>query len=100
MGDWRFRSIWSAQDWPWIQAIQVVETAHHAVLPRGRLHAGRGSAHYARRRWLRRSKIDELPQLWNVLRGEMSLVGSRPVVPELAEEFEGDYMRLLEARPG
>lgn len=51
-------------------------------------------------RWLRRSKIDELPQLWNVLRGEMSLVGSRPVVPELAEEFEGDYMRLLEARPG
>jgi lipopolysaccharide/colanic/teichoic acid biosynthesis glycosyltransferase len=51
-------------------------------------------------RWLRWFKIDELPQLWNVIRGDMSLVGSRPVVPELAEEFESDYVRLLAARPG
>lgn len=51
-------------------------------------------------RWLRRYKIDELPQLWNVMRGDMSLVGSRPVVPELAEEFAIDYARLLAARPG
>jgi lipopolysaccharide/colanic/teichoic acid biosynthesis glycosyltransferase len=50
--------------------------------------------------WLRWSKIDELPQLWNVMRGDMSLVGSRPVIPELAEEFEADYVRLLAARPG
>jgi lipopolysaccharide/colanic/teichoic acid biosynthesis glycosyltransferase len=50
--------------------------------------------------WLRRLKIDELPQLWNVLRGDMSLVGSRPVVPELAEEFEANYVQLLVARPG
>jgi len=51
-------------------------------------------------RFLRKYKIDELPQLFNVLRGDMSFVGPRPEVKEYVQLFESDYKKLLRIRPG
>jgi exopolysaccharide biosynthesis polyprenyl glycosylphosphotransferase len=50
--------------------------------------------------WLRATSIDELPQLWNVLRGEMSIVGPRPPLPREVEDYDIWHRRRLSMKPG
>lgn len=51
-------------------------------------------------RHLRRWKLDEMPQLWNVARGDMSIVGPRPELPEWVERYQDEYHEILTVRPG
>ena len=74
----------------------------HAAPQQGSVIAGHGDVRvYPLGKLLRATKIDELPQLWNVLRGEMSIVGPRPEDPSIVEQhYDALGMQSLEVKPG
>jgi lipopolysaccharide/colanic/teichoic acid biosynthesis glycosyltransferase len=51
-------------------------------------------------RWLRTSSLDELPNFWNVVTGDMALVGPRPEIPEMLRYYHGDMRQKFSVRPG
>jgi len=83
------------------RVFQLVKLRTMRPGPGGAIITVRGDARVTRvGRILRRTKIDELPQLWNVLLGDMSLVGPRPELPQYVEQFKARYERILAIRPG
>jgi lipopolysaccharide/colanic/teichoic acid biosynthesis glycosyltransferase len=95
-GVWKLRSMYIDAD------------AHRAALLRDNQH-GTGGVTFKMRNdprvtplgnWLRRSSVDELPQLWNVLVGDMSLVGPRPPLPQEVARYTPAQLRRLAAKPG
>jgi lipopolysaccharide/colanic/teichoic acid biosynthesis glycosyltransferase len=85
------------------QGFQLLKFRTMTVAPeaeQGSFEAGRPQRVTSIGRWLRRSKADELPQLWNVLRGDMSLVGPRPEVRRWVDAYPGRWSFVLAVRPG
>ena len=76
------------------RSMKVIKSSDSTISVKGDLRITRFGA------FLRKYKIDELPELFNVLRGNMSIVGPRPDVSGYADKLEGEDVLILELRPG
>ena len=79
---YKFRSMWAGGPF----GPRITRAGDPRITPVGRI--------------LRRNKLDELPQLWNVLKGEMSLVGSRPQDPRYFAHYTAEQRRVFDNSPG
>ncbi len=83
------------------EAFSIIKLRTMAVCQKGALITASGDQRVTSvGRFLRKFKIDELPELWNIVRGEMSFVGPRPEVPEFVDMTDPAWQEVLEARPG
>ena len=76
------------------RSMKVIQSSDSTISVKGDLRITKFGA------FLRKYKIDELPELFNVLKGEMSIVGPRPDVSGYADKLEGENVLILELRPG
>jgi lipopolysaccharide/colanic/teichoic acid biosynthesis glycosyltransferase len=94
----KFRTLYAdaRQRWPELYAYQYspdqLETLHFKVVNDPRV-TPEGE-------WMRKSTLDELPNFWNVLTGEMALVGPRPEIPQMLPYYKGEMLLKFAVRPG
>ena len=95
---WKFRSMYRNSD---DQRHRVAATAWFAAQPTGHVYKSLADPRITRvGRFLRRTSLDELPQLFNVLRGEMSLVGPRPGIAYELDHYQSWYYERQRVKPG
>lgn len=82
------------------RSFRIVKLRSMKVAPPGTVPSQDGRRMLRTGRLLRACSIDELPSLWNVILGEMSLVGPRPLLPEYTDQYSTHQRRRLEVKPG